>query len=140
MTKINEEIKSDRSFSEWIIPLMIGLIIVVWFFNEVPARLRQKANGQYCACCSFTRDIGVAIDLYKDDNGYYPANMAMLKPKYLKDIPTCPAAGKDTYSRSYVVSSGAQAFTVYCNGSYHSNMKIPMNYPQYDSHEGMIYN
>ncbi|MCE1248096.1 MAG: hypothetical protein LWY06_15760, partial [Firmicutes bacterium] len=37
----------------------------------------------------------------------------------------------------YTISSGAQAFTVFCCGSYHSNMKIPVNRPQYDSINGL---
>lgn len=67
-----------------------------------------------------------ALELYAiDNNGQYPKRLAVLKPKYLRTIPTCPAASKDTYSSGY--QSTARQYTVFCSGNHHPTTSP--NYP-----------
>jgi hypothetical protein len=56
---------------------------------------------------------------------------------YMRVPLKCPAAGKDTYSSTYTVSTSPDAYTFYCNGAYHKMGLTKANYPQYNSYEGL---
>ncbi|MGV8125313.1 MAG: alpha-2-macroglobulin family protein [Candidatus Xenobiia bacterium LiM19] len=72
-----------------------------------------------------------------DHGGRYPEKLSDITPLYLKTIPTCPVAGKDTYSPSYRSTKDPDYFLVFCSGSYHQG-SCPPNFPQYDSVAGLI--
>jgi hypothetical protein len=92
------------------------------------------------ACESNEKNCGTALEMYSTDfGGRYPASMSLLTPKYLKVIPTCPAASSDTYSSSYVVASGPDAYTFVCRGSNHSDLlNGSSSFPQYNSAQGLV--
>ena len=106
--------------------------------------LQEHARGQakkdpkeedHYTCISNTRNLGTALEMYSTDwSGLYPPSLAQLTPNYLKIIPNCPAAGKDTYSASYQVTTAPDAFTVFCQGTNH----VQANYPEYSSVQGVI--
>ncbi|MEW6277876.1 MAG: DUF3352 domain-containing protein, partial [Candidatus Eremiobacterota bacterium] len=99
---------------------------------------RARAQGQYTACKSNLRNIGTALEMYSTDySGRYPSDMGHLTPNYLKRIPDCPAAGKDTYSASYEVAATPDAYTLCCKGLSHKALGIPEDYPVYTSWAGL---
>ena len=97
------------------------------------------------ACKSNCKNIATALEMYASDNkGRYPQEPALLlRGNYLKVVPSCPAAGKDTYSETYVVQSRPDDFTFYCKGENHrkafSSYAGPKeNFPQYNSVRGLV--
>lgn len=118
--------------------------------------LKARSQGQLTACKSNEKNIATALEMYASDfGGLYPANLAILTNKnpkfaYLRTIPTCPAAGKDTYSATYKMSaakrdpktgkalSGVDRFTFHCSGHHHKAADGPANKPAYDSETGLM--
>ena len=99
----------------------------------------SKTQGMLVVCKANERSLGIALEMYAmDHDGHFPDSLSKLVPEYIKAIPTCAAAGKDTYSDSYRVSKNFQAYTFYCKGHYHKDAGIPENYPAYDSRNGLI--
>jgi prepilin-type N-terminal cleavage/methylation domain-containing protein len=91
-----------------LIELMIVIaIIAILAAILVPNFIRARAQGQLTSCESNEKNSGTAFEMYSTDNsGHYPQStgtggMTLLTPNYLKIIPTCPAAGTDTYSSTY---------------------------------------
>lgn len=110
-------------------------LIIPDFFPEIT---RTKAENQWIACQSNLKNIATALEMYSTDNaGRYPTSLKQLAPDYLRSIPTCPAAGKDTYSSSYTSSQNPDAFTVYCSGNNHKDVDAGENYPMYNSDRGL---
>ncbi|MBI3927180.1 MAG: hypothetical protein HY319_16710 [Armatimonadetes bacterium] len=109
----------------------------------VPNFLRARGQGQLTACKSNLKNLGTGCEMYSTDHGgLYPPALENLTPNYLKTIPTCPAAGRDTYSGSYRVAersaSVADLYTMMCAGSHHSDSGIPADYPQYTAVQGLL--
>jgi uncharacterized protein YfbU (UPF0304 family) len=85
------------------------------------------------ACKSNQKNIGTALEMYfTDHQERYPSALSALTPNYLRVIPICASAKKDTYSGAFV--STDSHYTVYCAGSHHFNP----NFPQYNSTEGLV--
>jgi hypothetical protein len=80
-----------------------------------------------------------ALKLYAgDNNGDFPVTLSCLKPKYISNMPSCPACGRDTYSTSYTRSDDVRVFTFYCQGNHHKDVGAETDYPLYSSLYGMI--
>ena len=127
-----------------LIELMIVIaIIAILAAILVPNFVRARAQGHVTACKSNLKNIGTALEMYATDNqGRYPSPLGKLTSGsmggYLKQIPTCPAASSDTYTASYKSTTNPDIFTVYCNGTNHSAVELPANYPAFDSVSGLI--
>jgi hypothetical protein len=90
------------------------------------------------SCKSNLKTIGLGLEMYSTDNsGYYPTQLGSLTPKYLRIIPVCPAAGQDTYSASYRMSTEPDAYEYCCQGQAHKAAQVPANHPRYDSTNGL---
>lgn len=90
-------------------------------------------------CRSNLATIGTFVRFYFQDNaGRYPSSLSQLPPSYLPAIPTCPGAGYDSYSSSYVVGTGNSGYSVYCSGIHHADVSFPANFPQYSSTQRLI--
>ncbi|MEW6277992.1 MAG: hypothetical protein AB1758_05165, partial [Candidatus Eremiobacterota bacterium] len=101
-----------------------------------PNFLQARARGQLSACESNLKNIGTACEMWSTDHGgRYPASLNELAPDYLKAVPSCPAAGDDTYSAGYAVHSKPDVYTVRCSGEHHG---VGAGYPAYDSVRGLI--
>lgn len=108
-----------------------------------------KSREKLAQCEANLKDIAAAIEKFANEhNATYPKALNELVPKYLKSIPPCPAAGKDTYSRSYKgktsvsfksreASDASGNYIIYCCGHNHKALAIPSNYPQYLSGDGL---
>lgn len=79
-----------------------------------------------------------------DHEGLYPPGLNLLvSGNHLKLVPTCPAAAKDTYSKSYVVTQRPDNFSFCCQGNNHARSlrsygKDSSNFPQYNGEIGLI--
>lgn len=83
-------------------------------------------------CHKNVQRLAVAIEIYSADfGGRYPTSLNKLIPKYIKGIPFCPAANRDTYSPSYSYHDDPDQCTVFCAGSHHPG--LPADRPVYDS-------
>lgn len=106
----------------------------------VPNYLHEHANPS-SFCISSLKNISTSLEMYSTDaGGRYPLRLSDICPRYMRIMPTCPAANKQTYE--YVRSEHPDLFTVYCKGKYHIGSKRESypkeNYPQYDSIQGLI--
>jgi len=101
-------------------------------------------------CRSNLGVLGTACEVYRSDWGFYPPRLKQLTLKgrntgYLKAIPTCPAAGSDTYSQTYRMrrshfdedhkyKGGIDFFIIYCGGHQHTWVQ-----PGYDCRRGLVF-
>ena len=77
--------------------------------------------------------------MYSSDNaGNYPGSLSVLTPRYLKLLPTCPAAQKDSYSESYCVSASPDNFSMCCQGHHHKRSRTKADNPAYEGSTGLI--
>lgn len=117
----------------------------------------ERARGQFTACSSNLKSIATACEMYSTDHGgRYPKSLSQLTTRstenqwpYLKEIPTCSAAGRDTYSEGYRMTAakydknrkhvgGQDSFFFCCKGHHHKSVKSQPNRPAYDSNEGLL--
>ena len=105
----------------------------------VPNFMKARNQGQLTACKSNEKNIATALEMYATDYaGKYPSDLKPLTTgNYLRLIPTCPAAGKDTYSESYQMQSSPDLFSFYCSGHNHGTL-LPADYPRYTAEMGLI--
>ena len=112
-----------------------------WGFRRIqPHRYRMFTN-----CRSNVFDLANAIGRYADDHhGHCPAKLEDLVPKYLRELPQCPAAKAQMYD--YQLKRGTKpgkgvmvdTFTICCKGYNHTRAEIPADYPRYSSIDGVL--
>ncbi|MBT9583893.1 type II secretion system protein [bacterium] len=112
----------------------------------VPNFMKARARGQLTACKSNLKNIATALEMYASDNkGRYPASLDRLTTDpqhYLKIIPTCPGAGKNSY-QDYRFSTKPDTFSLSCCGNNHGNAYTGFNtdssnYPRYTAVQGLL--
>ncbi|MBT9583846.1 hypothetical protein IV102_10910 [bacterium] len=111
----------------------------------VPSTIKCHCGGPLRACKSNCKNIATALEMYASDNkGRYPRHLTrLIRGNYLRKIPTCPTAGRDTYSQSYRISVNPDSFSYYCTGNNHAKAYSGFradstNYPKYDAEQGII--
>lgn len=119
---------------------ILGLIAFPVSAYIGPGFIRCRWEGQFMACKHNVMNLGTALEMYATDNGgQYPPSLKYLAPDYLWQIPTCPSAGKDTYSSSYLVGQNFDAYTFYCSGANHTDVQgVGPNFPEYSSLSGLL--
>jgi hypothetical protein len=140
-----QEVQGDTLISRhvaWVFFLAVAAVVLIPFI------LRRNATGHLTPCRSSVKtgapvcsgnleSLHIALDLYYNHNsGFYPPALSDLPPRYLKALPTCPAAKKMTYA--YKIAARPDRYTLWCRGSWHKQ-EGPSGYPQYDSQEGLRY-
>lgn len=120
--------------------IMVIPIVAILAAILVPNFIRARAQGQTTACKSNLKNIATACEMYSTDNkGLYPDSMSKLTPMYLRFLPTCPSAEADTYSATYEVATEPHdAYTFYCRGENHRAAGLPVDFPQYNSMQGLV--
>lgn len=115
---------------------LVGMAAVV----IVPSFIRTHGCGGIAtACKSNLKNIGTALEMYSSDNaGSFPVSLTTLVPNYLRFIPTCPAAGYDTYSDLFETSHTLKDYTLCCAGDYHKRSGLGLDSPAYSSRDGII--
>ena len=106
--------------------ITITAIAVIIFLSVKLVKSFMRTNEMiaisenYSECYSSMAKIDDAISRYsKANKGKYPESLAQLVPKYLKEIPICPNAQKDTYSESYKVIKSPAMYFFCCQGKNH---------------------
>ena len=95
-------------------------------------------QSQTTACKSNLKNLATALEMWSSDHGgRYPKRLDLLIPTYLKEIPQCPAAQRDTYSLNYRCQSQPDTFALCCTGSNHPVLKSP-NRPAYTAEFGLV--
>ncbi|MBM3463657.1 MAG: hypothetical protein FJX76_16285 [Armatimonadetes bacterium] len=85
-----------------------------------PAAAERRATDDLLACRRNVEDLAGGARAFADGNrGGPPRRLGLLVPFYLARMRTCPVAATDTYSSTYAANQHADAFTVYCRGSWH---------------------
>lgn len=131
--------KKPHTLGFTLIELMIVIAILgVLVAILVPSFQRARAQGVLTACQSNLKNIATAVELYSVDNEHrYPVALSDIVPKYFVKMPTCPSESIDTYSTSYMTSTGPDTYTIFCNGLFHTGVGITVpGYPQYLSGQG----
>ena len=122
--------------------LVLGLFAIYTGTRKHRRQTKQNRGvhlNRLKRCSANLNQLAVAMEMYSADNGgHYPKDFKALAPRYIKSIPTCPAAGSDTYSSSYRVDDKTGVYTFYCAGTYHGVSGIPYNFPQYRSAKGIV--
>ena len=106
-------------------PSVVQMALVNGIELVIPNLKTEQKLSRASSCEQNLRDIGTAMKLYYVNNGeQWPRELSLLQPIYLKSLPECPEAGKDTYTRGYRIS-GAEA-TIRCKGAFHENVDLPL--------------
>jgi len=112
----------------FILPILAAII--------VPNFLRARSSGSLTACQSNLKNIGTGMEMYASDNAdLYPDSLDAVAPDYLRQIPTCPAAGSNTYR--YESAPDYSAYTVFCQGNHHTHVRVGPDQPSYNSRTGL---
>jgi len=109
----------------------------------LPEFLPPRAQGQLTACKSNCKNLATALEMYSTDNkGLYPVTLdPLITGNYLRNIPTCPAAGRDTYT-DYMTFRRRTNFRFSCVGNNHAKAYSGFpgsceNLPAYDAETGL---
>jgi len=95
-------------------------------------------DSHLIACKSNVKNIGTAVQQYAEKHGgNYPATLRAVRGGYLKQVPKCPSAGKDTYSATYRTLSTPEGYRVSCGGHHHATVGYPKNQPAYNGVVGL---
>jgi len=127
--------------------VLIGAFALYNYWEKLQERRKLPMKHAF-SCSTNLIEISLALEKYaKAHNGKYPDSLKKLVPRYLKSIPTCPAAGYDTYSTSYKKRtirtriSGkeitGEVYTIYCKGNYHRDAFLGRNHPCYVKGKGL---
>ncbi|GMU55597.1 MAG: hypothetical protein AMXMBFR33_47430 [Candidatus Xenobia bacterium] len=86
-----------------LIELLVALAIVAVLAAILyPNHMRAKSRSKLMHCRGRLFDLATSLKFYAADNdGFYPTSLRALTPNYLKTIPNCPGAERDTYSAGY---------------------------------------
>jgi hypothetical protein len=130
------EFPLDQSFFEpslrWLRKHLMKRLLFTLLLLGVLLILRARSLGQASACASNLKNISTACEMYSTDHaGQYPTTLQDLIPNYLRTIPTCPAAGVDTYSANFWIHEGRYA--VCCTGTFHRSAGELANHPAFES-------
>lgn len=116
--------------------------------EEQKPEILARSRGSLSACKSNLKNLGTAFEMYSMDwSGKYPPigrEKELLIPAYLRRIPECPRAGKDTYTMSsdrngpYNTEGFEDYYHIQCTTSFHEAVDVPRNYPQFDGIQGLI--
>lgn len=135
-TKKRAQIKQNRGFSLieiMIVILIVGIIVSIMLPNIKRAYYRSKL----AACQSNLRNIATLLQIYIGENGKYPDKLTDLSPDYIRTLPTCPQAEKNSYTDGYQAASNPDNFTIQCQGNNHSQIGLDENQPRYNLNTGL---
>ena len=97
----------------------------------------QASDKEMYDCTLQLKNLGIAVELYAADHkGQVPTRLDALLPDYLKVMPTCPSAHRDTYTPTYHTSGPGQ-YQFCCGGHFHAASGVAANQPGYNSRDGL---
>ena len=122
-----------------LLALLIGMPMLSLMVLDSLSVRRCHPTTPLTACKSNLKNIATACEMYSTDNaGRYPHSLEQLTPQYLKALPSCPGAKRDTYSQAFRSQAQPDAFTICCYGLNHEESGINKpNYPRYGNVDGL---
>ena len=132
---------------------MVEIIIVVAIIAVLASIIIPRMGGardraNLAACESNLRLIGVALEMYSNDNqSCYPPASGGVKINtscilytggYLTKITKCPVINPNDYAYWWYSSEPYTRVQVYAPWGFHTPLGIPNNYPRYDSARGVV--
>ncbi|MHC9541775.1 MAG: hypothetical protein AB9903_19895 [Vulcanimicrobiota bacterium] len=109
---------------------LLSLIAVIFIVKSLIAM-----NG----CVENVRALNSALAKYKFSKGTYPDTISSLSPDFIKKIPVCPSAGKDTYAPGYKATHDGRECSFSCKGKNHDlivftiTLYAKQDYPNFNS-------
>lgn len=92
------------------------------------------SNHNESQCAENLQDIAKGLEMHSCPSGRYPFALSeVIASGCLKTIPTCPAAGYETYSASYQSTMTPDSFTLYCQGYHHGSVRL-----MYTAEKGLL--
>lgn len=89
-------------------------------------------SGKLSACRQNLQNVATALQVYANGHdGQFCQELKTLVPDHLKALPTCPAAGRDTFSPGYQLSKDGTTYTLLCRGRNHGPVGMQANEPWY---------
>lgn len=139
MRAVNHEEMRRQSLDSALRYAVLGALSTCLLYAGAPTfskALRYDiSKGQLTSCKANLKSTNTALQMYAEDfEGRFPTRLGLLTPNYLRRIPNCPAAQRDTYSATYVTDGAA--FSMFCQGHHHKSADAPANYPGYSSRVG----
>ena len=137
---LNPEGSDEKVELNW--PALIGVLLIMacGFGYMVKTYLQSREEDRLQSCRSNLSIIATAARMYaRDNHGQYPKTLEkMAEMKYLDEIPTCPAAGSQTYT-DLETNNKPAAVTISCVGGHHRKLFTgsgsPDKFPYYSSIE-----
>lgn len=140
-----------------LVELMIVIAIISILATIIIPKMSQaRDRSKLAACKSNLRHLGVAAEMYANDNGHLyppsgklkPGNCLLVDPTlgYFKNgEPVCPANPAPSAATSYGLVSPAdyRSYYIYCRAGTlgyptHTVLGLANGFPQYDSVKGLI--
>lgn len=130
-------VKSDSSIGRTAL-VAAGVIVALLALGPIVAGLTGSRKAHLWLrlhlCQKNLESISYAVSGYAAAHGGHPpARLQQLVPRYLSEVPTCPAAGIDTYTGGYIVAG--KRYTNYCLGHNHKPL-APANFPRFGAEVG----
>ncbi len=119
--------------------LALGWLLLQVVLAKTPLfrRRTQSATDGPRVCKSNLHNLWMAANMWAEEHqGRYPARLHQLIPRYLRAIPTCPSAGRDTYSAGYQSNASPPRYTLVCQGHNHGEVGLLPDYPSLGSQSG----
>ncbi len=93
---------------------------------------KSTGGKLYKACSVNLKSLGTECEMFSADHeGRYPQALKQLVPDYLRSLPACFTAGRDTYSSSYRSTEKPEdTYTIYCKGSNHASDGLSPDHPR----------
>jgi hypothetical protein len=115
-----------------LIIVVIGTVIHGYLQNKKRDDVQKNYSPCYQSLCLLEKAL---MEYGREHKGLYPAKLSELTPRYIKTIPTCPQAHKDTYSSSYLAINDRPLYFIACEGNNHPG---PPDTPQTLSDPGFL--
>lgn len=120
-----------------LVELMVILVITGLLLSLIMPRMAaSRGRAMLTACVANERNIGTALQAYRNDNERFPNSLDQLRignPPPMRAVPTCPTNGT-TYGAHYLVNNANGWYTIACGGVHHLQVAgVKQGFPQYYS-------
>lgn len=123
---------------------VLGLLALICLSMLAPSMMRARAGANLASCSQNLDNLDRALRMYYSDYHAFPGSLSALTPRYLRRLPTCPAAERVTYrlhlepDTPLTRPETQPCFSVHCEGGHHEDVNVQGDYPAYSSKLGLV--